>query len=1228
MSNPLWRQRWVVSALFITFCLGLAAPAAAVTRACGPDAIANTNDVLCAAPSGPCNGSSVLVSTAIEVPDGVPCTFDLGGRDLTFDRTIEVTGRFGALNGVIRVINAQNITVSDTGKLKAQGDFVQPAGFITSGGLISLDASGDIFHEGVMDVTGDSAGTIVLDAGGEVQILNNSELTGNGLSSFLDEGERFADGGTLDITARTGDITINGDISMRGSNQATGGTLTFQAAKNASLNKAIDMSGGGGDGGALEVEAGDHITINKTIDGDSRAGAGFGGSVLLFAGEDGLGGVVPGGNLDVDGASIKLQGSSTDEFGGDGGEVDIAAAGHVRFFGSGVSIRADAATNWDGSGGTVAIDTGDSKPSIIGPNDGNIEIDGLISCRGGDLDSSGGEIDLSAGADLIITADIDLAAKDTGGDLTGDAGGAILINGVISAPATDTAGEGGFIDLIAGLASDATLTVDKNILAPGGATSSSGQNISLSACTLIVEDNTRVDGEGGVSLGGVEGGADIDLISRRPMQLGKDSRFLAGPGGSVVATYPPGQDPVIGSGVLFEPPLFNNINTVGAYPNCPVCNDGILQSGEVCDPGLDACCNSTCDGFVCPTPTVTPVATTTATPTVGGPTATPTITATPTATVTATPTNTPVVPATATPTATVTSTPIATATATPIATATATVTATVTATATASPTATPTPTATGTPTGTATPVPTSTATPGASVLDHYKCYKSKTAPGTEALAQLELLLADAFETKLTKIQKTREICTATDVDGEAINDPTAHLQCFTVKDVAGQQNFQRRNIEVENRFGAQTFTARKLRRMCMPAVLDASPSLLNIDAMKCYTAKTASGTPNFTSLEATLTDRYESKLTRILKVESFCQAVEVGGQPTLNPTAELHCYKIRDASGQPKFNRVETGAESGLGAEVVSVQKPTALCVPSTRVAPPACGDGTVDPGEQCDDGNTDPGDGCDDLCRLEQCGDGELQPGEVCDDGAANGTNDCCTTICQLVDPDGDGVCSRDDTCPEDADNDSDADGFCVGTSFQPPAIGGDDPCSRPPTLWIKPKATFSKLDRDPGQQKFVIKGEFVIPTGGLAVAPQARGVHLRVVDNAGTLIIDERIPGGFFSQATGVGWKLGGNPTNKWTYIDKTRPPLLAGINKFQVKDRSNKQPGQFKVTIAGRQGAYALAPGQEPLTIGVEFNDTGLPPGGTVGVDQCAELTFDLLPIRPGCGFNGRANKLGCK
>ena len=315
------------------------------------------------------------------------------------------------------------------------------------------------------------------------------------------------------------------------------------------------------------------------------------------------------------------------------------------------------------------------------------------------------------------------------------------------------------------------------------------------------------------------------------------------------------------------------------------------------------------------------------------------------------------------------------------------------------------------------------------------------------------------------------------------------------------------------------------------------------------------------------------------------------------------------------------------------------------------CGDGVVGPGEQCDDGNLADGDGCDSNCTPTACGNGVVTAGEQCDDGTANGVDVCCSATCQRVDSDADGTCDRDDVCPtvsdpaqlnsdgdvfgdacdvcpDDTDNDSDHDGFCVGHAFNPPAVGGDDPCSRNPVAaaWIKPSALLGKLDLPPGDEKMRIKGDFTLGSMTPLLQPQVNGIHLRIVDKNDTIIVDEHVAGGAFQN--GVGWKTIGRPPRKWHFIDKTKPfGIHNGIRKVIIKDLSRFAPNRVGLLIKGKPGHYPLIPGNEPLTVTVELNDTAVPPGSTLGKDQCGEVAYVLAPSSlPSCEHTATAVK--CK
>ena len=125
-----------------------------------------------------------------------------------------------------------------------------PNGFIIGGGTIKLTSSGTITHQGVIDVTGDSAGLVRLTATGDISMASGSSIVGVG-DTLADEGERYADGGTVDMKSTAGSITLNGPITLIGNNQATGGSVSLIAAGNVTVNQPIDGTGGGSDGGEI-----------------------------------------------------------------------------------------------------------------------------------------------------------------------------------------------------------------------------------------------------------------------------------------------------------------------------------------------------------------------------------------------------------------------------------------------------------------------------------------------------------------------------------------------------------------------------------------------------------------------------------------------------------------------------------------------------------------------------------------------------------------------------------------------------------------------------------------------------------------------------------------------------------------------------------------------------------------------------------------------------------------
>jgi cysteine-rich repeat protein len=374
------------------------------------------------------------------------------------------------------------------------------------------------------------------------------------------------------------------------------------------------------------------------------------------------------------------------------------------------------------------------------------------------------------------------------------------------------------------------------------------------------------------------------------------------------------------------------------------------------------------------------------------------------------------------------------------------------------------------------------------------------------------------------------------------------------------------------------------------------------------------------------------------------------GNGTLDPGETCDDGNLVDGDGCDS-NCTPTGCGNGIvtGAEACDDGNTTAGdgCSPTCDLEG-LCGDGVQAPFEACDDGNLVDGDGCDSNCTPTGCGNGIVTAPETCDQGALNGITLCCSVTCQSIDTDADGVCDQDDVCPNvpdplqsnqdgdifgdacdacpaDLDNDSDGDGFCVGATFNPPAIGGNDPCSRTDAggIWTKPKVKLGRILAPFGDEKLTAKGFFLNGSDLPVLAPDLHGVRVRITDKVGLILADWEIPGGLYDKAIKVGWKVrSGTPPTKWTFQDKRRPGGYNGLQKVVIKDFSRREPGQIGFLLKAKDGTYPFQnpAAQAPIQVTVELNANALPPGGTPGRNQCGETAFGVPPAEPACEVRG--------
>ncbi len=546
-----------------------ARPAGAVVRTCDPNPLASTADVLCAPPSGPCTDTLVVVAANLTMREG-GCEFDLGGRALRIERTVRIPGyEFGGtLDGRLAFRNAGDVTISRRGKLKARGDFIRPAGDIVGGGVIVVESTGTIDDSGLLDVTGDGGGLIALSATGDIRLGPRSRTRGHGISSFRDAGARFADGGEVDLRSLAGSIRLQGQIALPGANQAEGGQMDLDAGRDIVLERAVDLSGGGGGGGELDAIAGDDVRILASIDASSRSGGEMGGDIFILAGVDSdatseFVDAKPAGELEIRGATLDVRGSANaNNSVGDGGSVDVSASGAVHVAPD-VRIRADSAPNLpDGGGGYVAVASGEGVGGAVA-SDADLELGALVSARGTEI---GGALALYAGRDLVVSGPVDLSGGYAG-ELIVRAARNATIAAPIRVAATRPEGFGGHVDLIAGQVELGTLAIVDDIIAPAGA---DGECIGIraAACALSVDPLVTLDASCASVDGETPDGDIIRLLARDAIALGAGARFFAAPRGVVVTVHPPGVLPSIGTGAVFTPGYGDREDANAPYPAC------------------------------------------------------------------------------------------------------------------------------------------------------------------------------------------------------------------------------------------------------------------------------------------------------------------------------------------------------------------------------------------------------------------------------------------------------------------------------------------------------------------------------------------------------------------------------------------------------------------------------------------------------------------------------------
>ncbi|CAK0747529.1 conserved hypothetical protein [Gammaproteobacteria bacterium] len=344
-----------------------------------------------------------------------------------------------------------------------------------------------------------NAGSVVVNVGGEMQVLNGGKVLSITMSS--------GDAGTVTITA--GNLTIDKGLTtstgisssaVSGSTGKAGGVVVNISGKMLVLNggKVTSRTDASGDAGTVSVTAGSIIIDSGFISSDANKGStGKAGDVVVNVG----------GKMQIlNGGEVASNTSAS----GDAGTVTVTA-GSIIIDTKGI-ISSDSNKGSTGKAGGVVVNVSGEMQVL---NSGGVL---SLTMTSGDA----GTVEVTAGSLTIDSSFISSnSMKDSGkaGGVVVHVGGAMqVLNGGLVASSTSASGDAGTVSVTAG-----SLTINSSFISSGANKGSTGK---AGGVVVNVSDTMQVLNIGGV-LSMTSGSGDAGTVSVTTGRLTIDKGFIS-----------------------------------------------------------------------------------------------------------------------------------------------------------------------------------------------------------------------------------------------------------------------------------------------------------------------------------------------------------------------------------------------------------------------------------------------------------------------------------------------------------------------------------------------------------------------------------------------------------------------------------------------------------------------------------------------------------------------------
>jgi cysteine-rich repeat protein/uncharacterized repeat protein (TIGR03803 family) len=225
---------------------------------------------------------------------------------------------------------------------------------------------------------------------------------------------------------------------------------------------------------------------------------------------------------------------------------------------------------------------------------------------------------------------------------------------------------------------------------------------------------------------------------------------------------------------------------------------------------------------------------------------------------------------------------------------------------------------------------------GAGAVERRLCYATR--PQKNSLVRFDVargvVLADRLETLTVDVRGTESLCNPADVDGSGIGDPAAHLRTYTITPVPRSPRLTpRTGVGVVTDLGAITVHVLRRDDLMVPTAKSLTgpvgpPDSNARERHKCY-GVTPDG--RFSARDVLVSDQFgQPKTYDVVRPTRLCLPVSKDGDDIENPQADLMCFAVRPARGQPRHVPVVSiNTTDEFWSERLQSIRETELCLPA-----------------------------------------------------------------------------------------------------------------------------------------------------------------------------------------------------------------------------------------------------------------------------------------------------------